>query len=61
MILQEPVPPAWQRSVFNGLAQVIVQADQQPGTLTLTARSPGLEPATLNITAGAATPRPAVR
>jgi beta-galactosidase len=59
-ILQKPIPPAWQRSVFNGLAQVIVQADKQPGTLTLTARSPGLEPATLNITAGAAVPRPAV-
>jgi beta-galactosidase len=58
-ILQTPVAPAWQRSVFNGLAQVIVQSDKQPGTLTLTARSPGLEPATLNITAEAAVPRPA--
>jgi beta-galactosidase len=61
LVMQEKaVPPAWQRSVFNGLAQVIVQADKQPGTLTLTARSPGLEPATLNITAGAAVPRPSV-
>ena len=50
----------WSRSVFNGLAQVLVQADKQPGTLTLTARSPGLESGTLNITAGAAIPRPAV-
>jgi hypothetical protein len=46
--------------VFNGLAQVIVQADKQPGTLTLTARAPGLERATVNITAGAAVPRPVV-
>jgi beta-galactosidase len=59
-IIQKPVPPAWQRSVFNGLAQFIVQADKQPGPLTLTARSPGLEPATLKITVGAAVPRPAV-
>jgi beta-galactosidase len=59
-ILEKPVPPAWQRSVFNGLAQIIVQGDKEPGTITLTARSTGLEPATLNITAGAATPRPAV-
>ena len=60
VILQKPVAPAWQRSVFNGLAQVLVQADQQPGTLILTARSPGLEPATLTLNAGAVVPRPAV-
>jgi len=58
--LEKPVTPAWQRSAFNGLAQVIVQADKQPGTLTLTARSAGLEPGTVNITSGAAAPRPAV-
>ena len=42
-------PPAvhWRRSVFNGLAQVIVQSSTQAGTLKLTARSEGLEPATL--------------
>jgi len=56
----QSVSPAWQRSVFNGLAQIIVQAGKQPGPLSLTARSPGLEPATLDITAGAAVPRPAV-
>jgi beta-galactosidase len=50
----------WQRSVFNGLAQIIVQAGKQPGPLVLTARSPGLEPATLNITAQEAVPRPFV-
>jgi beta-galactosidase len=59
-LLTKPSAPAWQRSVFNGLAQVIVQADKQPGTLTLTARSPGLEPGILNLTAAAAVPRPAV-
>jgi beta-galactosidase len=50
----------WQRSVFNGLAQIIIQADRQPGTLALKARAPGLEPATLNIIAGAAAARPAL-
>jgi beta-galactosidase len=60
-ILEKPVAPAWQRSVFNGLAQVIVQSDKESGTIILTAHSPGLEPATLNITAGPAHPRPAVQ
>jgi beta-galactosidase len=59
-VLQKPAPADWQRSVFNGVAQIIVQSDKEAGTLTLTARSPGLEPATLNITAGATIPRPAV-
>ena len=35
-------PPAWRRSVFNGLAQVIVQSTQQPGEIILTATAPGL-------------------
>lgn len=33
---------AYQRRVFNGLAQVIVQAGTQPGAIELTARSEGL-------------------
>lgn len=37
----------WQRTVFNGWAQVIVQATGQSGPATLTARSKGLAPATL--------------
>jgi beta-galactosidase len=60
-IVEKPVAAAWQRSVFNGLAQIIMQAEKDPGAIILTARSPGLEPATLNITAGPATPRPAVQ
>ncbi len=56
----EPVQPHWQRSVFNGLAEVIVQTDKQPGTLTLTADSPGLESVTLDLTAAPAEARPAV-
>ena len=50
----------WQRSVFNGLAEVIVQAAEEPGTIALTARADGLDSTPLNITANAAVPRPAV-
>ena len=39
-----------QRSLFNGLAQVILQATKQPGLLTIEAASEGLKPATLIIT-----------
>jgi beta-galactosidase len=41
--------PAWQRSVFNGLAQVIVQSKQTPGEIQLTASADGLSPATVTI------------
>jgi beta-galactosidase len=54
-------PPAvhWRRSVFNGLAEVIVQSSRMPGPLRLTARSEGLEPASLMLESRAAQPRPA--
>jgi beta-galactosidase len=41
--------PQWQRSVFNGLAQIIVQSTGTPGEITLTATSPTLTPAKLTI------------
>jgi beta-galactosidase len=40
--------PVWQRSLFNGLAQIIIQSTGEPGTITLTATSPGLAKATLS-------------
>ena len=52
--------PEWQRSLFNGLAQIIVQATQAPGEIKLTAHADGLTPVTLTIPAQPATPRPAV-
>ena len=55
-----PAPVQWRRSVFNGLAQVIVQASKEAGTLKLTARAAGLEPATVLLQAQPAAPRPAV-
>jgi beta-galactosidase len=60
VIEDKPIEPQWKRSVFNGLAQVIVQAGKEPGTLALTAHADGLGGTALNITAGAAVPRPAV-
>ena len=42
------------------LAQVIVQATHEPGTIKLTARADGLAPATLEVRAKATTPRPVV-
>ena len=48
--MPEPTPPVeWRRSVFNGLAQIIVQASKDSGTIRLTARSTGLQPATFSL------------
>jgi beta-galactosidase len=52
--------PAWSRSTFNGLAQILVKTTKQPGALTLTARAAGLAPATLPLAANPDTPRPSV-
>ena len=41
--------PQWKRRVFNGLAQVIVQAGTEPHPIKLTARGDGLEPCDLEI------------
>lgn len=51
---------AWKRSVFNGLAQVIVQSTQVPGEIVLTATSPGLSRGELKIRTVPAELRPAV-
>jgi beta-galactosidase len=48
----------WQRHVFNGLAQILVQSSKEPGKLQLTARADGLTLATLDITTLKSTPRP---
>jgi len=52
---------ASRRKVFNGWAQVIVQATGKPGTLTLTAASPGLKTAVAKVRLEHAEPRPAVQ
>ena len=41
-IPSRPIDADWKRSVFNGLAQVIVQAGTEPGEIQLTAHAGGL-------------------
>jgi beta-galactosidase len=57
---EKPEWPQWKRSVFNGLAQIIVQSTKSPGEIKLTARSEGLSPTTATIQTQPATPRPCV-
>ncbi len=55
------VPAAqWKRSLFSGLAQVIVQGSPKPGTLTLKAEAQGLAAASLEIKSEEAPLRPTV-
>jgi beta-galactosidase len=59
--MPEPTPPVeWRRSVFNGLAQIIVQSSKEAGAIKLTARSAGLQPATVLLQTKPVAPRPAV-
>ena len=53
------VPP-WSRSLFNGLAQVIVQSTKDAGEVKLTATADGLAPATATLQTQPGTPRPFV-
>jgi len=55
----QPAAP-WQRRVFNGLAQVIVQSTMEPGEIILTAISAGLTKSVVKIITRPTTPRPAV-
>jgi beta-galactosidase len=59
-LVDNPPPVAWSRSVFNGLAQVIVQSSREAGAIKLTARTGGLKPATVVVQANPAAPRPSV-
>jgi len=59
-LVDNSVTVAWSRSVFNGYAQIIVQASKQAGSIKLTASAEGLKPATVEITAKSATLRAAL-
>jgi beta-galactosidase len=50
----------WSRSLFNGLAQIIVQSTKDAGEIKLTATADGLKPATAVLEAKPGTPRPFV-
>ena len=54
------VPP-WSRSLFNGLAQVIVQSTRDAGEVKLTATADGLAPATAAVQTQPCALRPSVR
>ena len=54
---QYPSQTGWQRSAFNGLAQVIVQSTKIAGEITLTATADGLQTATVYIQSQSCTPR----
>jgi beta-galactosidase len=58
---EKTVAPEWQRSVFNGLAQIIVQSTKEPGAIKLTASADGLAPATASVPSQPCIPRPAVQ
>ena len=51
----------WSRSLFNGLAQVIVQSTRDAGEIKLTATADGLVPATTAVQTQPCAPRPSVR
>ncbi len=59
-IIGQPAAPAWSRSVFNGLAQVIVQSTKDAGEIKLTASADGLKPVTTTIATLSSNGRPAV-
>ena len=56
---EKAVAPEWQRSVFNGLAQIIIQSTREPGEIKLTASAEGLSPATASLPSQPCTSRPA--
>jgi len=50
----------WSRSLFNGLAQIMVQSTRDAGEFKLTASSDGLKLATAVVPTQPCTPRPSV-
>jgi beta-galactosidase len=50
----------WQRRLFNGKCQVIIQATREAGPIRLAASAAGLKPAEAVIVAAPASPRPRV-
>jgi beta-galactosidase len=55
-----PPAPQWGRSVFNGLAEVIVKASREAGTIALTASAEGLASGTFSLKTQEADARPSV-
>jgi beta-galactosidase len=51
----------WSRSLFNGLAQILVRSTRDAGELTLTANADGLASTTVTLKTRPAAPRPSVK
>ncbi len=59
-VIGQPVPGSWSRSVFNGLAQVIVQSTGEPGEIQLTATADGINQAMGAVQTQPSAPRPSL-
>jgi beta-galactosidase len=59
-IVGQPSVSPWSRSLFNGLAEIIVQSTKDAGEIKLTASADGLQPATATVETAPCTPRPSV-
>jgi beta-galactosidase len=59
-IIAKPATLPWSRSLFNGLAQIIVQSTKDAGEIKLSASADGLAPATTTVNTQPCTPRPSV-
>jgi beta-galactosidase len=59
-LVGKPTASPWSRSLFNGLAQVIVQSTRDAGEIKLTASTDGLQSATATIQTAAGPMRPSV-
>jgi beta-galactosidase len=57
LVQDKPIYPGWKRSVFNGLAQIIVQSTKESGEIKLTASTEGLTPTTIAIRSQSCTSR----
>ncbi|HEU5396045.1 MAG TPA: beta galactosidase jelly roll domain-containing protein, partial [Verrucomicrobiae bacterium] len=59
-VVGEAKAAPWSRSLFNGLAQIIVQSTKEAGEIKLTATADGLQPAAAVVQSQSCTPRPSV-
>jgi hypothetical protein len=50
-MVSQPPTAGWSRSLFNGLAQIMVQSSKEIGTIYLSATAEGLKPGTVAIQA----------
>jgi beta-galactosidase len=60
IVAKQTPAPIWQRSLFNGLAQIIVQSSKDAGEIKLTATADGLAPAATTVNTQPSTSRPSV-